>query len=102
VLDRRGAGGGAQLAEHPLANLAGGAGDPQLDELVRLQDAVDLGEQRRREAALPDEHDRLQAVRATLEYLTFGGRKLFRHDDSTPILEAWPARGPAAAGCSGT
>jgi hypothetical protein len=79
VLDGRRVNRRADCGEHRLPGCALGAHDPDLDELVRAQRAVDLGDERRGESGSADQNDRVQPVRAALERLSLSGRQLFRH-----------------------
>ena len=67
---------GAQLLHQGLALLAFGALDLDLDELVRLQGALDLGEDGWREAVAGDGHDGVQVVGAGAKVAALGRGKL--------------------------
>lgn len=79
MLHRRGCGRRTDLREQALARMAVLAQHPDLDELVGRERAVELRDDRRRQTAGTDEHDRAEPVRAAFERLALGRRKLSRH-----------------------
>jgi len=68
-----------------------------LDQLVRVQRAVDFRDHPSGQPLFTDHHDRIEPVRARLERLANGGSKL-AHPGSMP--EPWP--NPASSGCIAT
>jgi len=79
VLHRRCVGRGADLAQKALARVPVARADPDLDQLLARERALDLGEHRPRETALADPHDRIEAMRACLERLSVGRGERLRH-----------------------
>lgn len=66
----------AQLVHEGLAIIAFCALDADLDQFMGLQGALDLGEDRGREAIAGDGDDRIQVVRLRAQFASLGRRKL--------------------------
>lgn len=92
VLHRRGAGCAADLAEQRFAFVATTSHDADLDQLVRIEGALDFREHGRCKARIADQYDGIERMGAPLQDLALRGRKLVSHlslfhdADSIPIM----------------
>jgi hypothetical protein len=74
VLNRLRSGSAADLREDRFALVAVGAGNAHFDKLVAFQAAVDFREDRGRQSGCADQYDRIERVRARLQFAPPAGR----------------------------
>jgi hypothetical protein len=73
VLHRRGAGRPADLAEEPVALVAIDSHEANLDQLVRIERALNFHEHGRCKARIADQDDRSERMGTRFQYLALGG-----------------------------